>query len=328
MMNELFYTELRIRSGEMRSRGISMPGANHYHELFKGIDAILAMGDTAHRNGCLSLSAPGAEFSRYPLGGYLSRLVRLIVDGTDPGQVEEIGMALYYSAHFRTKPGLLFLIYLYGVLAIQRNENPMIIKERLLAMLPDKVVMEYHERKEREEMEERKNSDQGASERFLEQLYQQECPVSNDHEYYAIFKMAEYAFDALDDRSIQRLLRDVDNSDLGVFLKGQSGRSCRAIMNNLSKRLSIMIAEDMNFIGNVRFKDIAEATRRILRTLFRLMSAGEIVCTGGEDYLSTLYKIYCEDESDNKGGDAESVHTTSKLEEVFNEYLDIKDRTL
>ncbi len=333
MMNELFYTELRIRSKEMRSRGIALPGTNQYQELFKGIDTILEMSSVARREGCLALEETDLSCGKYPrgkypLGKYLAKLISLIVDGTQPEQVEEIGMALYYSAHFNARQGLLYLIYLYGVLSIQRDENQWVIQERLLAMLPDKAVKEYHEKKKKEEIEERKTSDQEDGEKLLEQLYLQQCPVSRDHECYPIFKMAEYAFEAMDDRSIQRFLRDVDNSDLGIFIKGQSGNPCKAIMNNLSTRLSIMIAEDMDFMGPVRLKDIAEATRKILRTMLRLMSSGEIMCTGGEDYLSTLYKIYCEDESDSNNGASESGHAFSNLEEVFNEYLDIIDRTI
>ena len=49
----------------------------------------------------------------------------------------------------------------------------------------------------------------------------------------------------LDDRSIQRVLREVDNSDLSLALKGANEQVQQAIFNNLSKRLAVMIKEDM-----------------------------------------------------------------------------------
>ena len=49
----------------------------------------------------------------------------------------------------------------------------------------------------------------------------------------------------LDDRAIQRVLRDVENSDLAVALKGANEQVQNAIFNNLSKRLAVMIKEDM-----------------------------------------------------------------------------------
>lgn len=53
----------------------------------------------------------------------------------------------------------------------------------------------------------------------------------------------------LDDRAIQRVLRDVDNNDLGIALKGANEEVQNVIFKNLSKRLSAMIKEDMEFMG-------------------------------------------------------------------------------
>ncbi|MFW5651221.1 MAG: flagellar motor switch protein FliG, partial [Acetivibrio ethanolgignens] len=50
---------------------------------------------------------------------------------------------------------------------------------------------------------------------------------------------------SLDDRSIQRVLREVDNNELAVALKGSNEEVQTVIFNNLSKRLATMIKEDM-----------------------------------------------------------------------------------
>ena len=63
----------------------------------------------------------------------------------------------------------------------------------------------------------------------------------------------------LDDRAIQRVLRDVDNNDLAVALKGANEEVQNVIFKNLSKRLAAMIREDMEFMGPVRMKDVEEA---------------------------------------------------------------------
>ena len=52
---------------------------------------------------------------------------------------------------------------------------------------------------------------------------------------------------SLDDRAIQRVLRDVDNSDLALALKGATEEVQNVILNNLSKRLAVMIKEDMEY---------------------------------------------------------------------------------
>ena len=90
----------------------------------------------------------------------------------------------------------------------------------------------------------------------------------------------------LDDRSIQRVLRDVENSDLGVALKGSNEQVQAAIFNNLSKRLAAMIKEDMEFMGPVRMKDVEEAQQKIVSVIRKLEDAGEIVISrGGGDEI-------------------------------------------
>lgn len=90
----------------------------------------------------------------------------------------------------------------------------------------------------------------------------------------------------LDDRAIQRVLRDVDNNDLGMALKGSNEQVQTAIFNNLSKRLATMIKEDMEFMGPVRMKDVEEAQQKIVNIIRKLEDSGEIVISrGGGDEI-------------------------------------------
>ena len=90
----------------------------------------------------------------------------------------------------------------------------------------------------------------------------------------------------LDDRSIQRVLREVDNNELAIALKNANEDVQNAIFNNLSKRLAVMIREDMDFMGPVRMKDVEEAQQKIVNIIRKLEEAGEIVTArGGGDEL-------------------------------------------
>jgi len=90
----------------------------------------------------------------------------------------------------------------------------------------------------------------------------------------------------LDDRAIQRVLRDVDNNDLAVAMKGSNEEVQNAIFNNMSKRLAVMIKEDMEFMGPVRMKDVEEAQQKIVNIIRKLEDAGEIVISrGGGDEI-------------------------------------------
>ena len=90
----------------------------------------------------------------------------------------------------------------------------------------------------------------------------------------------------LDDRTIQRVLREVENNDLAMACKTANEQVQDAIFRNLSSRLSTMIKEDMEFMGPVRMKDVEEAQQKIVNTIRRLEDAGDIVISrGGGDEI-------------------------------------------
>lgn len=91
---------------------------------------------------------------------------------------------------------------------------------------------------------------------------------------------------SLDDRAIQRILRDVDNNDLAIALKGSNEEVQTVIFNNLSKRLAAMIKEDMEFMGPVRMKDVEESQQKIVNIIRKLEDSAEIVISrGGGDEI-------------------------------------------
>ncbi len=91
---------------------------------------------------------------------------------------------------------------------------------------------------------------------------------------------------ALDSKTIQRVLRDVDHSDLSVALKGSNEEVQNAIFSNLSKRLAAMIKEDMDFMGPIRMKDVEEAQQKIVNIIRKLEDTGEIIISrGGGDEI-------------------------------------------
>ena len=92
----------------------------------------------------------------------------------------------------------------------------------------------------------------------------------------------------LDDRSIQRILREVEVRDLGLALKATPDEVKDAITRNMSARAGAMLREDMEASGPVRLRQVEEAQARIVEVIRRLDDAEEIVIArGGDDELVT-----------------------------------------
>lgn len=90
----------------------------------------------------------------------------------------------------------------------------------------------------------------------------------------------------LDDRTIQRILREVNSKDLILALKGASEEVRELIFRNMSKRAAEVLREDLNISGPVRLRNVEEAQQRIVNIIRQLESAEEIVISrGGEDEI-------------------------------------------
>jgi flagellar motor switch protein FliG len=84
----------------------------------------------------------------------------------------------------------------------------------------------------------------------------------------------------LDDRSIQRLLKEVETKDLSIALKAASDEVKGKIYANVSERVAVMIKEEMEFLGPMRLSDVEAAQQRIVEAVRNLEEEGQIVVAG------------------------------------------------
>jgi flagellar motor switch protein FliG len=88
----------------------------------------------------------------------------------------------------------------------------------------------------------------------------------------------------LDDRSIQRLLREISSEDLVAALKGATPEIKAQVLRNMSKRAGEVLEEDLESRGPMRVSDVEAAQKSILATVRKLADDGEIIM-GGEEYV-------------------------------------------
>ncbi|GAB3364397.1 flagellar motor switch protein FliG [Giesbergeria giesbergeri] len=87
----------------------------------------------------------------------------------------------------------------------------------------------------------------------------------------------------LDDRSIQVVLREVASETLIVALKGASGELMNKFLNNMSKRASAALKEDLEARGPMRLSEVEEQQKEIIKIVRRLADEGQVVIGGGAD---------------------------------------------
>ena len=90
----------------------------------------------------------------------------------------------------------------------------------------------------------------------------------------------------LDDRAIQKVLREVDTAELAKALKSVDSEVQDKIYRNMSKRAATLLKEDMDYMGPVRLKDVEEAQQKIVSIIRKLEEQGEIVVArAGEEEM-------------------------------------------
>lgn len=87
----------------------------------------------------------------------------------------------------------------------------------------------------------------------------------------------------LDDLTIQRVLREVDQQDLAVAIKGSSKEIKDLLLNNVSSRARENILADIEYLRNVRLRDVERAQQKIVEVIRTLEESGEIVISRGEE---------------------------------------------
>ena len=88
----------------------------------------------------------------------------------------------------------------------------------------------------------------------------------------------------MDDRSVQRFIRDCDPRDVVLALKGSNSEVASKIFSNMSTRMAQSIRDDLEITTNVRIRDVEEAQQRIVGIIRSLEERNElIIIKGGKD---------------------------------------------
>jgi len=106
---------------------------------------------------------------------------------------------------------------------------------------------------------------------FMEKVYPELTGQINDY----MFVFEDIVM--MDDRAIQRVLREVYSGSLAMALKNTNEQAREKIFNNMSKRAAIMLKEDIECLGSISPEESDEAKKKFVAVINRLEEIGEIV---------------------------------------------------
>ena len=85
----------------------------------------------------------------------------------------------------------------------------------------------------------------------------------------------------MDDASIQRFIRDVDQKDLAIAIKGSNSEVAACLFANMPQRMQESIQSEIEYLHNVRMRDVEEVQTRIVSIIRKLEDEGELVISKG-----------------------------------------------
>ena len=104
--------------------------------------------------------------------------------------------------------------------------------------------------------------------------------IISENSQYSLEDFRPVTFDlilCLDDRAIQKVLRETDAQDLAKALRGAAPEIAERIYRNMSRRAVVMLNEDIEFMGPQPVEDVKAAQEKILNVIRNLEETGEII---------------------------------------------------
>ena len=289
MLDTKYYEELRNVHKQIKVCNKTMAieeKEKKCRQLLAALQQICYLANVARKEGLLALEETAEHLEAGKGNDYLKFLITLVVDGTDSEVVKKIGLTRYFCSLWEDYEALTGLIYLEGALAIQAGENPRIIEEKMKVFLPNEIYDTYCMEQENE----LKRALKAEKENIIERLCAGKKFWNPKDSGYFVMKLADYTICDIQDRELQRLMREIDHHVLSLAMKGLSGEARKRIFACMSERLGKMIAEDMEYMGPVRAMDVLEATQKIITALIRLIDRGEII--DRYEYLTPFYDMF------------------------------------
>lgn len=126
------------------------------------------------------------------------------------------------------------------------------------------------------------NTDRGAEKQILAEL------EAADPELAEEIRNQLFVFDdvaSLDDRTLQRVLRNIVPKDLAIALKGVDEMVREKFLRNLSERAAQDLVEEIDILGPIRLSAVEAAQALLVKTVREMEAAGEVVLARGADEL-------------------------------------------
>lgn len=231
-------------------------------ECLETLNKLLIFSNVTRKQGLLALEQEIEKQESL----FMRKALMFITEGVDPANIRSILQNYIVVGDYKGKGLLERILIMEGILLIQAGEKPVMIKEKLSSYFGEDFIpelMRYF------------NDDLSMDEKiklYCEEIMELE-PCFIEDSFFVDF---EKTMLALDDRSLQRLLRDVDIDDLISIMCGASGNLQMRFINNISKIIALTVINEVKERRPLRKEYLQRAQECVLNLIRILKERGEI----------------------------------------------------
>ncbi len=278
-LDDQLLKELKPIYDEIRKNEASVcdDDKDHFENGIKDLaKLILQLSDIARKEGLLALEEFKCSLDDEPWYTPVKELIELIVDGNDPEMVKRISLMRYYSTLQEPYMKLMNIMSIYGFISIQAGENPKLIMKMLESLAGINIGTTQRDAKE-----------DAYPMIDIDRFYSEEIGLTEADIGFHEVSVCDRLIKVLDNRALQRVIRDVEYRTLGQLMIGLSGEARRRIIENVSKGIGEMLIrqaecyiddDEMNgtFSRSV-LNSVKSSAIIVLRIINKLNYTGEIV---------------------------------------------------
>lgn len=270
-MDTFFLNELRMCCADINNDKDNINAISRVIDAYK---RVMSFVELARREGLIALEEACEDLNQNDIAQkFLFKGLMMIVDGTEPEIVSEMGMNRIAVNACHSYEGLIILMYHKAVLMMQQGDNPLVIGAYMQSLMPEfleEILVRKMREKEQAVPEEK--TDEGN--KWVRSLCEDNKAI--DERDYSIINQTALTLMQMSDGEIQRLLRETENSDVVTAMVELPGKARARLFDNMSTRLRKMVAEDVMKIGPVTFSDVEKACVTMMRKVIKLEAEGEI----------------------------------------------------
>lgn len=233
---------------------------NDKKEALETLDKVLQLSEKAKCSGLLSLE-PEIDVVQLEL---FKKSIQMLIDGIEPESLREILMNYTLCGGYKGKELLIRILIIEGILDIQQGVQTLILREKLSSFFGDDFIGDIQKLFGLDSESQLKKIDT-----FI--IKNQDKPVFSKET-----SLLEDPLARMDNRSLQRLLREIDAVTLTIAISGASGKTQAKTLKNVSRKMAVMLIEEMETLGAPIASEITDSQKRVLETMHNLRKQGEI----------------------------------------------------